>query len=268
MRTLVTHNQPHLDDICAMWLLVRYVPEFRDAVFEFIPANIASKDVHHSDEMVYIGVGRGQFDEHKGDLDDCATTLVYKHVLASVEIPEAERRAVDKLVAWTKEEDMGRLLAEPRREFSIPAMLQVAYFSNGRESAPVLRMGFDIIDAVMIGLRNHALIDVDWADRIEYTSRFGKAIGIRTDAQEFPPFAYAKGFDLVVLTGKDTKYATIRAAATTDTDLTAVRDAIAKLEDVKWFFHQSKRMLICGGQKTDGTAATTLSLEQLIDLTK
>ncbi len=268
MRTLVTHNQPHLDDICAMWLLARYLPEYQEAAFRFIPTNLPKEQVQDTDEVTHIGVGRGQFDEHKGDMDDCATTLVYKHVLASVEIPEMERRALDKLVAWAKDEDMGRLLAEPRREFSIPAVLQIAFFSEGRESEPVRSLGFSLLDAIMVGLRNHVIIDMDWPDRIEYQSRFGKAIAIRTDGQEFPSFAYAKGFDLVVLVGKDTKYATIRAAATADVDLTPVRDAIVAAEDATWFFHHSKRMLICGGQKTDGTCASTLTLEQLVEMTK
>lgn len=268
MRTLVTHNQPHLDDICAMWLLVRYAPEYKDAAFRFIPTNVAAEDAKDTDEVVHVGVGRGKFDEHKGDLNDCSTTLVYKHLLATQTIPDLERRALDKLVAWVFDEDTGKLLAEPRREFSIPAAMQVAFFAVDRESEPVRVMGFSILDAIMVGLRNHVLIDIDWADRIEYQSRFGRAIGIRTDAQEFPPFAYAKGFDLVVLVGKDTKYATIRAAATADADLATVRDAIAKAEDIPWYFHHSKRMLICGGQKTDGKCATGLTLEQLVEMTK
>jgi hypothetical protein len=268
MRTLVTHNQPHLDDLCAMWIMARYLPGWQDATFAFIPANTDPSTVQDTEDRVHVGVGRGRFDEHKGDHGECATTLVAKHVLATAEIPEAELRALDKMVAWALEEDLGRLLSEPRREFSIPAALQLAYFSEDRDSERVRALAFGLLDAIMVGLRNHVQIETDWKDRIEFDSRFGRAIAIRTDAQEFSPYAYAKGFDVVVLTGKETPYATIRARATAEADLAPVRDRIAAMEDVPWFFHHSGKMLICGGQKTDGSCRTTLSLEQLIELVK
>jgi hypothetical protein len=268
MKTVITHNQPHLDDICAMWIMARYLPGWEAATFEYIPANTTPSTVQDTKDRIHVGTGRGRFDEHKGDHDDCATTLVAKYVYETAEIPDAERKALDKMTAWVFTEDTGKLQGEPRREFSVPAALQLAFFSEGRDSERVRAIGFSILDAIMVGLRNQVIIEEDWKDRIEFDSKYGRAIGIRTDGQELPGYAYGKGFDLVVLVGKDTPYATIRATAGSATDLTEVRERIAAAEDVPWFFHHSKKMLICGGQKTDGKCRTTLSLEQLIGMTK
>lgn len=71
MKNLVTHLRPHLDDVCALWLLRRYLPEAKDAEIGFVATNERGGDVHDSADTVHIGVGRGMFDEHKGDVGEC-----------------------------------------------------------------------------------------------------------------------------------------------------------------------------------------------------
>ena len=39
MKTLVTHINPHLDDIAAIWLFKKFHPDFKDAKIEFISAS-------------------------------------------------------------------------------------------------------------------------------------------------------------------------------------------------------------------------------------
>ena len=49
MKTLVTHINPHLDDIAAIWLFKKYHPDFKDAKIEFISASrdAAQKEEEH-----------------------------------------------------------------------------------------------------------------------------------------------------------------------------------------------------------------------------
>ena len=85
MKTLITHINPHLDDISAIWLfkrslragaLKRFDREFSEASIEFINASRDAALKDESKDKIYFGTGGGEFDEHKGDLEDCAASLV------------------------------------------------------------------------------------------------------------------------------------------------------------------------------------------------
>jgi len=80
MKTLITHHNPHLDDICGMWLLERFDPSFKAAKHFYVAANpdVLHKKIPSDANHVPVGVGRGAFDEHKGDINDSAASLVWK----------------------------------------------------------------------------------------------------------------------------------------------------------------------------------------------
>ncbi len=72
MKILVTHINPHLDDIAAIWLFKKFHPDFKEANIEFISASRDKAD--ESADRVYVGTGGGKFDEHKEGLD-CGNPL-------------------------------------------------------------------------------------------------------------------------------------------------------------------------------------------------
>ena len=82
MKTLVTHINPHLDDISAIWIFKKFHPDFKDAEIEFINASRDEALKNESGEKIYFGTGGGKYDEHKGDLEDCAASLVWKDIKA------------------------------------------------------------------------------------------------------------------------------------------------------------------------------------------
>src|SRR3989344_3615266 len=109
MQTLITHIRPHLDDICAFWLLRRYEPAAAQAPMEFIATDARGGAVPEDPGAILVGVGRGEFDEHKGDVDDCATTLVLKNLEKRGLVPVGDLRAIEKIAGWVLLEDTGRL---------------------------------------------------------------------------------------------------------------------------------------------------------------
>lgn len=268
MKILTTHIRPHLDDICGIWLLARYMPEYRVAALEFIPTNATGGAVKDSAEVTCVGVGRGRYDEHKGDIGECSTTLVWRDVRERAEIAQLERRALERIVEWVRSEDTGRLLTMPLREFSVPLILQ-GEFDRSNDSAHVTGLGFRILDALLASARNAAHLDDAWQGRIAFTSRFGPAVAARTSVRGFESHAYAQGFDLAVFVSEDGRYHNIRAKAESSVDLTSVYEEL-KRRDPKagWYFHHSKKMLICGGQLAPDVTPSSLSLEQLIELVK
>lgn len=66
---VMSHRRPHLDELCAMWLIKRY------GTFDFV-------EQHLEDGVVKLGIGHGRLDEHRANGKrmawDCCATLVAK----------------------------------------------------------------------------------------------------------------------------------------------------------------------------------------------
>lgn len=266
MKTLVTHYRPHLDDICAFWILKRYLPEAKDAALAFTATGPGGGVMHDDADTVCVGVGRGMFDEHKGDVGDCATTLVFKHVMAKIEIDAQELRALRKIVDWALLEDTGKLSTVPFRDFTLPVLIELFPAGPGSD-AKVTELGFAVLDALLVVQRNVVRIEDDWAKRREFDSRYGKAVALESSARKIDTYAYAKGFPLAVIVDPDRTYHTVRADAAADIDLTPAWEKIRERDpQADWYFHHSKKMLICGGDHAPGARPSSLSLDDLIGI--
>lgn len=266
MKTLITHLRPHLDDVCAVWLLKRCLPEAKNASIDFIATGPGGGKVVDDPEMVYIGVGRGRFDEHKGDVGQCATTLVFNHIKEKTSLDPMEQRALQKLVDWVFLEDTGKLSTVDFRDFTVPVLIEL-YPAGPGSDAKVTELGFAILDAMLVVQRNAVRVEDDWAKRKEFASRYGKAVAIESEARKLDTFAYAKGFDIAVIVDHKRAYNTVRASADSSIDLTQAYETLKKIDpDADWFFHHSKKMLICGGDHGPNAKPSKLSLEQMIDL--
>jgi uncharacterized UPF0160 family protein len=60
IKKIVTHERPHLDEIVAMWLLLRF--KFPEAEIAF--AENGNIKIGFSADTIAVGLGGGQFDEH------------------------------------------------------------------------------------------------------------------------------------------------------------------------------------------------------------
>lgn len=265
---IITHVRPHLDEIMAIWLVENYWPDRGEVTVEFIDNNERPDDVDADPDVLYIGVGRGRFDEHRGVAGECAASLVWQGLPDKDKMSDEERKAIDKLVDWVRDEDLGLHMDEPRRAFTVPAIIDGWYLFHDKNSSVAVGLGTRIIDALMYGQRELVRLEVDWEKRVEFDSRFGRAVALQTDTDRASEFAYQKGFDLAVIMNRAHTYRTIRAKAESPIDLTDVAEAIEKADKAKWFFHHSKRMLILGGDHDPKAAPSSLQMPDLIDLLK
>lgn len=265
MKTLVTHIRPHLDDICAMWILKRFDPALKDARMEFIPTDKNGGARRDDENTVCIGVGRGRFDEHKGDLDDCSTTLVYKEIMR-LETPEpVDQAALKKMVDWVFAVDTGRLKGAQWQQFSVPSVFDGYFETHDRDSLMLTEFGFELLDSLFAATRGEVGVSHDWAERFEFETPWGRGAAVVSDRRQVDGYAYERGYAVVAIMSSAGNYHTIRADANSDADLTAAYEEIRRREpEASWYFHHSKKMLICGG--TGGTAAERPSRLTLRDL--
>ncbi len=264
-KTLITHINPHLDDICAIWLFKRFEPSFKGAEVDFISASNENKQ--DSEDLIYLGVGKGQFDEHKGDTKDCATSLVWKHFKSkNLVTDEITSKAVDRLVEWSKVIDLGRSPVYEYDSFTIPAFIRPL---DGTKDASLkaIDLGSEILDRILEVLKKEANAEVDWATKTEFDSKYGKSFAVKSHFVN-RPFCVKKGGQLFLM--YDPKNGGVQYFTPShEIDLEDIYKKVMELDPkASWFLHQSHHMVLCGANSAPDATPTNLTYEQLIDVAK
>ncbi len=271
-KQLVTHQNPHLDDVAAIWYLQRFVPAWKNAKVKFVPAD-SKKPLKDTKSVVHIGVGHGQFDEHKGNKADSATTLVWKWMKKqrSVKLTAVQKRALAELADYVNQEDHGLLYADEQREYMIGSVFTYLPQVTKKGSRGSLDFGLKYLDAVYLGLvQKHGLLK-DWSKRKEFKTPWGRGVAIQTKASSkvLARVAYSRGFNLFVYKNPQTKYASIKAHNDSKVNLTKAYAAVKDMEPkAEWYLHHSKKMLICGSDVAANLFLSKMSLAKLIALVK
>ena len=266
MTTLVTHINPHLDDIAAIWLEQKYNPDFKDSNIEFISAS--NEEQTDSEDKLFLGVGRGKFDEHKGDLEDCAASLVYKDLKSKGLVPtdDVQGSALAELVEWVRIDDLGRLEIRDYPQFSIPAWIRTTD-SKSETSVETTKLGEEILERILRVLKRKYLAEKEWQGRVEFETKFGKSFAIKGMAVD-RSFCREKGGDLFLMYEPESKWAQYFTPSF-EIDLEPIYNQVKELDpEANWFLHQSHHMVICGSSASPDSKVTKLSFEELIEVTK
>lgn len=270
-KVIVTHKKPHLDEVVAAWLLTTFDPELKNPTYQFVGYTTDGHNVPTGPEYVAIGVGRGKFDEHGMHAGHSCCQLVYQDLLHRGLIPNErfEDKAIEWLVEYAHKEDTGQWeLTDPNyTSFSIPAILR-GFWLTHQDDEKMLRQGIDIVEAVVRQLDERAKFLVDWDQRIEFETTWGKAVAVHSSFRASDAFAYHHGFVLRVQTDPTKPFGDFRAPANSSVDLSELYNKLNTLEPGTWYLHQSKKILTANVDPTTGQKPTNFSLHQLIDFVK
>ncbi len=264
MKTLVTHINPHLDDILAMWLFRKFQPEFKEANLEFISASReAGKDPA---DKVFVGTGGGQFDEHKEGLKTCAGSLVFEYLRAQgfISKDEITQKALEKMIDWNNLIDTGQAGPSEFDEFSIQSFIRPR--GNSSEvSQRAVELGEEILDRILEVLKRKQRSLLDWEKRVEFTSKFGQSVAIISETIN-REFCREREGELFLM--YDPKYPSVQFFAPIK-DIKEIYEQVkAKEPEASWFLHQSHHMVICGSSSAPDSKPTKLSFEELIEVAK
>lgn len=267
MKTLVTHINPHLDDITSIWLFKKYQPDFRQAEVEFISASrtAASKQ---SEDRIFLGTGGGQFDEHKEGLNTCAGTLVYQYLKEKGLIPKSEitQKALEGIIKWNELIDTGKASGVETAGFSVPAFVRTKD-SSSQSSKRSVELGIEILDRILAVLERKEESIKDWEGRVEFETKFGKSFAVvsKTIDREF---CREMGGDLFLM--YDPKYKSVQFFTPSfEIDLEPIYKKAKEADpEASWFLHQSHHMVICGSSSAPDSKPTKLSFEELIKIAK
>lgn len=269
-KTLVTHINPHLDDIAAIWLFKKFHSEFEKAKVEFLSAGKSNELAGtETEDKIYFGIGKGRFDEHKGDLEDCAATLVWKDIKNKKHAPkdEVELAALEELVEWIRLVDLGRTPIQQYDEFTLPAFIR-PYDGKVGSSREAVDLGSKILDRILEVLKNKHKSLKDWEGRIEFKNRFGRSFAVESDSIN-RSFCKAQGIGELFVIYSPQKKAVEYFTPSFEIDLEPIYQKAKELDPAgSWFLHHSHHMVLCGSGSAPDSKPTKLSFKELVDIAK
>lgn len=267
MKTLVTHINPHLDDISAIWIFKKFHLEFKDAQIEFIHASRDEAINQETEDKIYFGTGGGKYDEHKGDLEDCAASLVWKDIKEKGLAPknETEFKALDDLIEWNRKIDLGKGTDADFGPYGVQAFIRSKQ-STQEESLKSLKLGEEILDRIFELLKKVKQSEKDWEERVEFDSKFGRSVAVSSESVD-RAFVRSKGFDLILMYDPAHQSAQFFTPSF-EIDLEPIYEKLIQKEpNFGWFLHQSHHMVICGSSSAP-EHKTNLTFEKLIEIAK
>lgn len=267
MKTLVTHINPHLDDICAIWLFKKFHPDFKEAKIEFISASRdAAKD--ENEERIYIGTGGGKFDEHKEGSKTCSASLVFEFLKEKGLAPKDEisQKALEKLLEWNLLVDTGKAPSSQFEAFSVQSYVRTKD-SSIESSLKSVELGEEILDRILAVLKRRQQAILDWEKRVEFESKFGRSYGVISESID-REFCREQSGVLFLIYGP--KYSSVQFFTPSfEIDLEPLYKKLKEGDpDAAWFLHQSHHMILCGSASAPDAKPTKLSFEELIDIAK
>lgn len=269
---IVTHRKPHLDEVVGAWLLRTFDPSFANCSFHFIAQNPQGGDMPTGHQFIGLGVGRGKYDEHGLSARESATRLVYQDLRSRGLLPNKRftDQALEWLVDYAHKEDTGQWEKhdENYTSFSIPAILRGVWLTQGQSDQAMMDVGMTIIDAVAAQLNEKAKFMADWDQRIEFESRWGKAVALISTYRASDVYAYDHGYVLRVQKDPTKDFGDFRGPADSTVDLAPIYEQVNQQEPNAWFLHQSHKILVASNDAASGLPTTKIALQQLIDLVK
>lgn len=276
-KIIVTHANPDLDAIGAVWLFKRFDPDWKEAQVAFVPAGSTYQDkpVDSDPDVVHVDTGLGQFDHHQTDKRTSASQLVLDHLLTQkpgqLESPQTLKRLVTLIVDDDHFEDCYWPEADhDRYTFFISAILDGVKSGSQVTDEELVRFGMRCLDGVYATLKLRVEAEQELRQKgKEFTSPWGKALAIAGQNKEVEKLAQKKGYVLVVRKDPEAGDIRIKAQPKSDVDLSSAYDQLKKKDpQATWFLHVFKRMLLNGTHKNQNMKPTKLSLEEVVEMLK
>jgi hypothetical protein len=283
VKLLVTHENPDMDAIGAIWLFKRFGGRaFDGAEYYFVHAGdlidagtLAAKGVTE-DQVVHVDTGMGEFDHHQPDntLHDSATLRVYTSL--SEQFSELKNdMALQRVVGFINETDhfASYYWPEPDKDryiFMLEEILAGLRSSEHFSDREVVEFGMLCYDGVYTSMKIRLAAEKDLVEKgEEFVSHWGKALAITNKNDEVVKLAQKRGFVLVVRKDEVTGAIRIKTAPDPTISLKEIFAKIKKMDtEGTWYYHPSGHMLLNGSRKHVGQVPTKLMLAEVVELVK
>jgi hypothetical protein len=280
-KVIVTHQNPDLDAIGAVWLLKRFDKQiYEQAEVTFVPAgnkisNQQLGDLEASmEEVTHVDTGDTDFDHHdESRTKDSASSLVLDYLKKKYK-DLTDNPALSRIVSFINKTDQfeSYFWPEPTNDryiFNLEQILNGFKLGGHGDDHETVRLGIECLDGAYSMMKIIVEAEAEVKKGVEFESRWGSALGLLSSNDSTIKLAQKMGYNVVVRKDPEVGNVRIKAAPLPDIDLTSVYQKIIKLDQVgTWYFHPGKHMLINGSRKHQGQTPSPLTLEKTIEIIK
>lgn len=275
MKTIVTHLTPDVDAVSSVWLLKRFLPGWEEAEVNFVPAgktlNNEPPDVDPN--ILHVDTGMGMLDHHQTDEDTCAAKRTMEYIAAKIKnFPD---EALVRLVDVVNDIDHFReaYFPNPTADFYDFSLVSVMdgwklIYPDGHQK--LVDLGMISLDGIYKTFQNKVWAENELKENgVDFTSPWGKAVGVETVNDEVVRIAQRQGYILAVRKDPHKDYVRIKGLPESQVDLTVCYNTLKKKDkEATWFLHASRKMLLNGSVKNPESKPTKLTLREIIDVLK
>src|SRR3989344_6619302 len=304
-RYIVTHANPDLDAVCAVWLIKRFWNGWETSETMFVPAGETPESyrkkasdayLYEGDltdaEIVHVDTGMGMFDHHQAHSDTCAAKIIFGSLVDAQENGTGQynsdiliqprhfnKEVLQRLTDEVNDIDHFRQVYYPdatadRHQFMLVDILDglnLLYNETGNGDIQVVDHGMVALDAIYRVLQNKANAENEIAsgDKLTVKTRYGKAAGFTTGNDAVLDMAQKMGYVIVVRKDPKKSYVRIKSLPEKGIDLTPVYETL-KHDDPQatWFLHSSKSMVLNGSTKNPTMKPSRLGIQEIMQIIK
>jgi len=277
MKKVVTHINPDLDAVTAVWLIKRFLPGWEEAEIAFCKhqSTYDGKPVDSNPNILHVDVGLGKLDHHQLEEAISAPKLCFDYIKKQRKgqsFKELDEKALVQIIEVATEVDNARDLNWPetatsRNNFYLHILIAGIRGMAGSDEE-VMTFGLKGMDAVFHQIKKSIDAREELKKGVEFKSQWGKAIAIETGNDSVLWEGEKKGYCLVVRKNPETGGVRIYARYDTEVDLTKAYNKFKEMDpDSEWYLHQLKKLLLnmASGRKMK---PTKLALNQIIEVLK
>jgi hypothetical protein len=274
-KTIVTHLNPDLDAIAAVWLLKRHGgKEYKNAEVKFVPAG--ERMENEDNNTVHVDTGLGKFDHHqteRGEVNTSATQLVYEWLVQEKKISGHEE--LNRIVRMITDIDHFREYYWPepvndRYLFFLEHVLHgVKLGSYVKNDEELVKLGMLCLDGVQISFKIRISAEENLKEGITFETRWGKSLGVETANTGVLKLALKSGYKVVVRRDPGIGSIRIKAAPIKEINLKKEFNEIKKEDpEATWFFHPSGKMILNGSIRNPEMVPSKLKLDEVVEILK
>ncbi|OGG23767.1 hypothetical protein A3A79_00990 [Candidatus Gottesmanbacteria bacterium RIFCSPLOWO2_01_FULL_43_11b] len=270
MKTIVAHIGPDLDAITSIWLVKTFLPGWEEASLAFVPAgkSLENKDPDSDPNILHVDTAFGKFDHHQTDADTCAALLIYQEVKRE----HGADPALERLCAVVNEIDHFREVFFPNPTADFWNMGLVSQIDGWRllyadNPIQIVELGMKALDGIYKLFQNKVWAEKDIKEKgQEFTTKWGKGLGLETINDEAVHLAQKMGYVIVVRKDPKKGYLRIKSLPKEEIDLTNLYDTLKKDEpEATWFLHASRHMVLNGSSKNPDMRPSKRPLLEIIE---
>lgn len=276
-KIIVTHINPDLDALCAVWLWLRFDKDFSDTQVKLVPAGetLDNQPVDSNPDIVHVDTGLGRFDHHQTDAGNiCAASLVFNYLKSKIKSVHKVKALVQLIKVVNEIDHFGECdWPEPtagRYCLIIEEVFKGLKLQANLSQEEFLDFGLKALDGVF----QTFLMKIKAEEEINkkgaaFKLKEGKALALETGNDMVIAFGLKTGFILVVRKDPKSGRIRIKVQPKSKIDLTQVYQQV-KEKDIQasWFLHPGKKMLLNGSGKNPSQVPSKLSLEEIVEIIK